>query len=284
MILVTGADGMVGSYVSQVFNNQELILTDIDTLDISQYEQVEEAINKHCPQAVLHLAARTDVDACETEIEATFQTNALGTKNIALACKKYDVLLVYISTGAVFDGRKPTPYTEADTPNPLSQYAKSKYEGEKHVQAILHKYFIARAGWMIGGGDKDKKFVAKIVSLCQSRPEIKVVNDKFGTITYAKHLLQNIKALMATKHYGLYHMANAGVCTRFEIAREIAKYLNSPVKIIPVGSDTFPLPAPRGRSEAMINQRLNDLSLDMMPSWQEALREYLTNWLKEGVG
>jgi dTDP-4-dehydrorhamnose reductase len=279
MILVTGANGMVGSYVQQVFSEEKLLLTDIDTLDIKKYEQVDNYFKKNKPKTVLHLAAETDVDKCEKEIDANYLANALGTMNIALACKKYNALLVYISTGAVFGGEKETAYTEFDNPAPLNEYAKAKYEGEKFVRDLLTDYFIVRAGWMIGGGDKDKKFVGKIVELCQSRPEIKAVDDKFGTITYAKHLLMQIKELLKTEYYGVYHAVSEGVCTRYEIAQEIAKYLKSKAKVFPVDSNCFPLPAPRGRSEAMSSYKLRLLGLHIMPEWRKALAEYLKDWL-----
>ena len=279
MMLVTGANGMVGSYVQEVFSDEKLLLTDIDTLDIRKFEQVDGFFKKHKPEKVLHLAAETNVDQCEKELDANYLTNALGTMNIALACKKHGALLVYISTGAVFHEEKETAYTEFDEPNPLNEYAKAKYEGEKFVRDLLTDYFIVRAGWMIGGGVKDKKFVAKIAELCKTRPEIKAVDDKFGTITYAKHLLMQIKALLGTEYYGVYHAVSEGICTRFEIAQEIAKYFKSKVKVTPVDSSVFPLPAPRGRSEAMSSYKLRLLGLHIMPEWRKALAEYLKDWL-----
>ncbi len=278
MILVTGANGMVGSYLKQVFETADVSLTDIPEMDVADPVKVKSVFDRIKPRTVIHLAAKTDVDKCETEIDDAYKTNALGTLHVALACQQIDATLVYISTGGVFAGDQATPYTEFDAPNPPTVYAKSKYEGERFVRANLHKHYILRAGWMIGGGEKDKKFVGKMVSLLSEKDEIMAVNDKFGTITYALHLVKTIKQMINTGLYGTYHVASDGVCSRFDIAKEIARIIGSKVKIIPVGSDRFPLPAPRGRSEAMKSYKLDLLGLNTLPNWQEALREYLASW------
>ena len=119
-----------------------------------------------------------------------------------------------------------------------------------------------------------------MVALCQSQDTIHVVSDKLGTLTYARDLLEIIKKLIGTPFYGLYHVANQGVCSRYDVALEIAKILKSSVKIFSVGSDFFPLPAPRPRSEAIQNYMLSLRGLDSMPSWRETLQAYLHTWLK----
>jgi dTDP-4-dehydrorhamnose reductase len=275
MILVTGAKGMVGSYLKEVYPKEELYLTDIEELDICKKEEVFSTIERVRPSMIIHLAAETNVDRCEIEIDHAYRVNFLGTYFIALACQKYDLVMVYISTGGVFDGKKIEPYTEFDTPNPLSIYGKTKLEGEHAVTSLLNRYFIIRAGWMIGGGKKDKKFVGKIVQLMNEKNEISVVNDKFGTITYAKELVLNMQELIKTKFYGLYHMANSGVCSRYDIALEIAKILNKDILIKPISSASFPLPAPRARSEAIRNYKLELMGLNRMKEWRDSLRDYL---------
>jgi dTDP-4-dehydrorhamnose reductase len=280
MILVTGANGMVGSYAKGVFENDEAYLTDIPEMDVTDPAKVSLLFDKIKPDVVIHLAAKTDVDKCEAEIDDAYRTNALGTLNIALACQKTNATLVYISTGGVFDGNQAEPYTEFDTPNPPTVYSKSKYEGEKFVRQNLPKHYILRAGWMIGGGKKDKKFVGKMVSLLSERDQIMAVDDKFGTVTYALHLVKIIKQMIITGLYGTYHVVSSGICTRYDIAKEIARLIGSGAKIIPVGSDRFPLPAPRGKSEAMRSYKLDLLGLNSLPSWQGALKEYLESWRK----
>ena len=279
MILVTGADGMVGSYVEDVFSAESLCLTDADTMDVTNYDAVIKKIEEVRPKIILHLAAATDVDRCQTDVDWAWRSNVIGTQNLAWVCQQKDIVMVYVSTGGLFDGSKEEAYTEFDSPNPLNVYARTKWEGEKVVQNLLHRYFIIRAGWMIGGGAKDKKFVAKMVELCRTKDTIQAVSDTFGTLTYAKDLLQTIRRLLATPFYGLYHVANQGVCTRYDIALEIKKFLRSAVHIEPVSSDRFPLPAPRPRSEAIRNYKLDLMGINEMPEWQKTLRIYLEEWL-----
>lgn len=280
MILVTGAQGMVGSYLKEEFSNEELVLTDIDTLDIRDYPKVFATISKLKPEFVINLAAETDVDKCEIEIDHAFHTNVMGTLNVALACQANDIIMVHISTAGVFDGEKHDPYTEFDTPNPQNVYGKTKYEADKVVMQTLKRYYIFRPGWMIGGKEKDKKFVAKIIKLIQEgRTNLNVVNDKFGSPTYAKELVKGIKEIIKTGYFGLYHMTNKGVCSRYEVAQEIVKFMKKDVQITPISSAAYPLPAPRVRSEAMRNYKLELLGLNNMSSWQDALYDYLSSWI-----
>jgi len=278
MILVTGANGMVGSYFQEVFKDENLYLTDIDTLDVRDPKMVMDTIASKQPELVIHLAAETDVDKCEVEVDHAFKTNTIGTQNVTLACQKFDIELVYISTAGVFDGEKHEPYTEFDEPHPVNIYGRTKWEGEKIVQSLLNKYYIFRAGWMIGGGEKDKKFVGKIIRLMSEKNEISIVNDKFGSPTYAKELVIGIKEFIKTGYYGLYHMTNTGICSRLEIGNEIASFFKKNVKINPISSAAFPLPAPRARSEAMRNMKLDLLGMNMMSDWRKVLNDYLLEW------
>ncbi|MBU0683199.1 MAG: dTDP-4-dehydrorhamnose reductase [Candidatus Omnitrophica bacterium] len=279
MILVTGALGMVGSYVKETFNDEEIVLTDLPEMDVCQKELVFRLVHKYKPKLILHLAAETDVDKCEGDPDHAFRTNTMGVQNIALACQSIGAEMVYISTGGVFNGKLGQIHTEFDLPNPLNVYSKAKYEGERIVMGLLNKYYIFRAGWMIGGGaQKDKKFVGKILELCKTRKELEIVNDKFGSPTFAKDFVRGIKKIIKTGDYGLYHLVNSGACTRYDIALEIIKLLKLKVKINPVSSDRFPLPAPRAESEAMRNYKLDLLGINPMPGWKEGLAEYLEDW------
>lgn len=280
MILVTGAEGMVGSYVEEVFNDAPLYLTDRQTMDVTDFAAVDRMFAKVKPTVALHLAAATDVDRCEGEVDWAYKTNVIGTQNMVYCCQRYGTLLVYISTGGLFNGDFKRPNTEFDAPNPVNVYAKTKWEGEKIVQGLLSRYFIVRAGWMIGGKEKDKKFVSKMVDLCRKQDVIQAVNDKIGTLTYAKDLLSTIALLLKTSFYGIYHVAHGGICSRFDIAQEIAKFLKSPVQIKPVTSDVFPLPAPRAHSEAIASYKLSLMGFKPLPVWQEALASYLRDWLE----
>ena len=281
-MLVTGANGAVGSYAPSVLGEYELILTDIDgdmeRLDVRDPKAMDGAVRDLNPDVVLHLAAATDVDLCEKDPDWAYHSNAIGTQNVALACGKHGVPLVYVSTAGVFPGDKPDPYNEFDEPGPVNHYGVSKLAGEKVVHSLLTRYFIVRAGWMIGGGPKDKKFVAKICKLMKERKSIQVVNDKIGSCTYAKDLLSGIRRLLETDYYGLYHMVNGGHGSRYDVAVEIRKILDrSDVELVPVTSAYFPLPANRSRSEMMRNYKFELLGLGKQRSWREALKDYLAS-------
>ncbi len=229
----------------------------------------------------MHLAAETDVDKCELEPDQAYLTNTIGTQNVALSCQKRDIIMVYVSTIGVFDGNKPEPYTEFDEPNPINVYGKSKLWGERIVQSFLKKYYIVRAGWMMGGGPrKDKKFVAKIIKqILEGKKELMVVNDKFGSLTYTVDFSKCLTNLIETGCYGLYHCTNKGWASRYEVAKKIVEYMGlNDVKIIAVSSAHFPLPAPRARSEACYNYKLELMRMDKMRPWEEALRDYIENF------
>lgn len=279
MILATGAMGMLGGYLATAFNESELVVTSIERLDVRDFNAVMRMVKEVQPRLVLHLAAETDVDLCEREPDHAYRTNVLGTLNVTLACQRFDTEMVYISTVGVFGGDKPDTYTEFDTPSPVSVYAKTKYEGELVVQNLLHRYYTVRAGWMMGGGEKDHKFVGKIVELALQRDRINVVNDTWGNPTYAKDLVANLRLLTDTGLYGLYHMVNTGACTRYEMALEIVRWLGKEVRVDPVSSAHFPLPAPRPRSEAARNYKLDLLGLNHMRPWKDALYDYLGSWI-----
>lgn len=282
--LVTGANGMLGSALCPILsqNGYEVFPTDIKTenseinfLNVNKLTNVETFIIDTKPDIVFHLAAETDVDKCEIDYNHAYEANTCGTRNIALACKKHDILMVYISTCGVFDGKKEQPYTEFDEPNPISVYTKSKYEGEKIVVNTLKKYFIFRAGWMIGGGQKDKKFVAKILELLKTKNRLTVVNDKRGCPTLTKDFAECIVKVIKLGHYGLYHVTNKGSASRYDIACKIVEYLGRKDVIVqPISSAAFPLPAPRPDSEVADNYKLRLLGIEMR-SWEDALEDYL---------
>ena len=286
-VLVTGSSGMLASDIIPVLieNGHTVIKTDInqrstDTvkLDISNLQDVSAGIKKIKPDMVFHLAAETDVDLCEKKPEHAFRVNTLGTENIAFTCLENDIKLLYISTAGVFGGDKCEAYTEFDIPKPVNVYGESKLQGEKIVQNLLSKYFIVRAGWMVGGWEIDKKFVYKIVlQLKQGAKELKVVNDKFGSPTFTKDFAANLLPLLDTNRYGLYHMANKGTCSRYDIAIKIVEFmgLKNQVRVLPISSAEFPLPAARARSEMVRNYKLDLLGLNNMPPWEASLEQYI---------
>lgn len=290
-ILVTGANGAVGSDLLPVLlqKGYKVLATDIDCppdspflmehIDVRNPRQIQTAFKNFKPQVAIHLAAETDVEYCELNPKHAYETNAQGTKNIADICAKNDTLLIYISSIGVFDGKKKGAYTEEDHPNPINTYGKSKLEGEKNVEKVLKKYFIVRAGWMIGGKEKDKKFVAKILKLIRRGvKQLDVVTDKKGTPTYTVDLSEVIANLMETNLYGTYHVGMMGNPTRFEIAKRILEKLNRPdIKINPVKSIALAKIyfAPRPNNESQNLSKINALFPGLSRPWTQRLDEYL---------
>lgn len=265
-VFVTGADGMVGSYVD--FG----IRTSRKTLDITDFEKTQEIIRDHNPKIILHLAAQTDVKVAEENPERTYFVNTIGTYNIAEASKKIGAKLVHISTVGVFNGTKKEPYTLNDSPSPHNHYGRSKYIGEIIVRELLEDYIIIRPGWMFGGGPKkDKKFIAKIIRQLE-KPQIEVVDDQFGTLIFAKDLVHAIKQLILDDATGIYHIANEGFVSRYEVAREIVKIAGAETKITAIKL------ADPGESSA-VGKNEGLLSSVPLRSWKDALREYIeTEW------
>jgi len=283
--LITGANGMLADAFCPLLEKKgyKVYATDIASgngilkLDIRDLAEIRDAFSAGKPDIVFHLAAETDVDKCELNPEHAYSTNAKGTENIAHLCREYDIPMVYVSTGAVFDGEKEGGYTEEDNPGKsVNIYGMSKLEGERIVKSLLEKYYIVRASWMIGGLNKDKKFVWKITQLLKTQKEIPVVIDKWGSPTFTKDFAKGLIDIVETGKHGTYHCVSKGICTRFDIAKKIALYMGKKDTVLkPVTSDAFPLPAPRPKSEALLNYNLKRLNMDNGRPWEEVLKEYI---------
>lgn len=273
-ILVTGGMGTVGSYVKAIFNEGAVFIMGKMDLDVTKIDKVNKVFNKIKPTAIIHLAALTNVDLCEKNPNLAKQINIIGTKNIVSMAKKYDIPLVYISTSAVFNGKEliNEGYSEKDIPQPVNIYAKTKLLGEKIVQQNIKNYIIVRGAWMIGGGKKEKKFISYIFNKIKNGDTVQVVNDKFGTLTYAKDLLEFVKERLSKKEFGLYHFGSTGMCSRYDIANFIKNALKSQSIIEPVSSKEFikQFPAPRP-----IYEVIKSVNFPFKKSWQSVLRKYV---------
>jgi dTDP-4-dehydrorhamnose reductase len=268
---------MLGQALVPIFRERyEVFPTDLEECDVRNADLVKREICECNPRFILHLAAMTDVDGCEKDPDEAYLTNAIGTRNVALASQHCDATFVYINTGSVYNGEKPTPYIEFDTPDPRSVYAKSKYHGELIVRDLLSKFFVFYAGWMFGGGPEDKKFVAKIIELARTKSDLKIVDDKFGSPTYTVDLARAVYEFIETGLYGKYHCVNTGYASRFEVAGEILRAAGiENCRLEPVSSAEFPLPAPRPRMEAMQNYHFDLLNVKPLRGWREALKDYI---------
>jgi len=277
--LVIGAHGTMGIDLCRIFaeRGDELAGPTRAELDVREAGQVLRAVEQWRPQRVVYLAALTDVDGCERDPDAAYLANTLGTQNVALACQRYDAELIYVSTLAVFNGQKPGAYIEFDTPAPANAYGRSKYEGEQMVRALVPRHFVVRAGWIFGGGLHDKKFVGKILAQARERSELRAVDDKFGSPTYTVDFARGLARLSESGLYGTYHLVNTGQpASRYDIARQIVRAGGlDHCQVLPVGSEAFPLAAPRPRMEAGRNYLLELRDCHWMRPCTAALEEYV---------
>jgi dTDP-4-dehydrorhamnose reductase len=231
------------------------------------------------PGIVLHLAALTDLEYCETNQDDCWRTNALGAENVALLARRYDATMVYISTAGIFGGEK-EEFHDFDRPNPLSHYGRAKYYGEQVVAAMVPRHFCLRAGWMMGGGPKkDKKFVNKLFQQIRSGArELRVVDDKFGTPTYTVDFARSVLFLVTTPYHGVYNHVCEGGGSRYDVAVEFVRLLGlaDRVGVVKVGSDYYKDAyfAPRPLSERLVNLKLNARRLNRMRDWRTCLAEY----------
>ena len=281
-ILITGANGLLGHELSSLLKDHTLILLSHSQLDISNSESVNKQIDSSSPDIIINSAAYTQVDACETNYDLAFQSNAIGPKNLAIKCKQLGIPLIHISTDYVFEGneKKNSPLVENDKLGPKTVYGKTKLEGEKMVQENCEKYFILRTAWLYGEG---KNFVKTMLSLSKKNKELKVVNDQIGSPTYAKDLAKAIKEIIEKKSdkYGIYHVTNKGEVSWYEFAKKIFEIKNIEIKVNPCTSEEFPRPAPRPHYSVLSNQKWIDAGFTPMRDYEEALNEYLDSLMDE---
>lgn len=257
-------------------------------LDVRDDPHLNYLFKEYRPNIVLHLAAETDLEYCETHPDIAKDTNSRATEVIAKLCKEYRSTLIYVSTAGVFSGEKEGFYTEDDQPHPIMVYGQTKYEGEIHVLKNSSKSFVVRAGWMVGGGRyKEKKFIYKILQqIMEGKKEIFAVTDRWGTPTYTYDFTKNLFFLIDTKKFGIYHMVCKGMGNRYDVAKEILKICNrTDIKLIPVSSEFFKEEyfVVRPRSEMLINANLTKIGLNRMRPWKEALKDYIENYFYDYI-
>lgn len=274
-VLVTGVKGQLGYDVMNELakRNIEAVGVDIEEMDITDSKSVNDVIKEAAPDAVIHCAAYTAVDAAEDNVEICKKVNADGTQNIANVCKELDIKMVYISTDYVFDGKGTRPWEPDDERHPLNVYGQSKYEGELAVQNTLSKYFIVRIAWVFGVNGKN--FIKTMLKLAETHDTITVVNDQFGSPTYTYDLARLLVDMVQTDKYGFYHATNEGICNWYEFACEIFKQAGVNVTVKPVTAAEYKAKAARPENSRMNKDKLEKNGFERLPSWQDALERYL---------
>lgn len=280
-ILVTGVKGQLGYDVMKVLAERkiEAIGADIEEFDITDRDATRRFITKHRPDAVIHCSAYTAVDKAEENKDLCRKVNADGPRNIAAVCKEIDAKMVYISTDYVFPGTGNRFYEVDDPTGPLSEYGRTKLDGELAVKELLTRYFIVRISWVFGVNGNN--FVKTMLRLGKERSEINVVCDQIGSPTYTADLAPLLCDMVVTDKYGTYHATNEGVCSWAEFTQEIFRLAGYSTKVNPIPSSQYPTKAVRPLNSRMSKSELDRQGFKRLPEWRDAVRRYVVLMLNK---
>ncbi len=272
-VAVTGITGQLGRALLKHSGEYfDIVGTSSVDVDVRHWSPVRDWIASVRPDIVIHAAAMTDVDGCESRTEEAYSINALGTRHVAAAADRVGATLAYISTNFVFDGEQEAPYHEFDHPNPISVYGASKLAGEVEASQSCRSSYVIRTSMVFD--ESGRNFVNTMINLMRSRETISVVDDQFGNPTYAPDLAIGVLKLVQTRPPGTYHLTNSGSTSWHDWAVEIAKIAALECEILPIDADSFPraaTPPANGilTSLAWPEQR------KLMPHWRDALARCL---------
>jgi dTDP-4-dehydrorhamnose reductase len=274
--LVLGAGGMLGRVVARRLERSfpDVVAATRAEIDVTDRFRLEAEIERLRPTILVNCAAYTDVDGCEVDPGRARRVNAEGAENAARAAAACGCRLIQISTDFVFDGRSSRPYGEDDATGPLSEYGRSKLEGERRVAAACADHLIVRTAWLYGSGRGN--FVDAIRDRAREGSALKVVNDQYGSPTSVADLAEAIAQLLSTGHRGIVHFVNAGVCSRYELAGAILAILGGPAPPLrPISTDDAGRLAVRPAHSALDTTLFHRLTGTVPRPWREALEEYL---------
>jgi len=278
-LLVTGALGMLGQDVVRELACCGHLVTETDLtsptapLDITNPLAIRALLLRERPKALINCAAYTQVDACEQNEELATKINGLAPGYLADVCADLGIRLLHISTDYVFDGTKPGPYREDDPPNPINVYGQSKLKGEQMIMNHMDDYIIVRTQWLFGLSGPN--FVATILRLARERASIDVVNDQFGSPTYARDLAKAIRLLVEGEARGIFHVCNRGKASWFDLAKKTVELAGLATQVNPVTTENFPRPARRPVNSVLSTIKFTDATGKLMPIWPAALQDYL---------
>ena len=292
-ILITGSNGQLGNElqkivatgkaeigaVSEEIKNAEVFAMDVDTLDITNLEQVKKVLNEVKPDVVINCAAATNVDGCEANQDLAFKINSLGPRNLAMVAEELGAKIVQVSTDYVFSGVGETPLKESDLVAPVSVYGKTKLLGEEFVRDFSSKYYIVRTAWLYGYVGHN--FVYTMMKLGKDRDTLSVVNDQLGNPTHANDLAYHILKLIQTEEYGVYHCTGKGECSWYDFASEIMKLSGRNCTVNPCTSieykSMYPNSADRPAYSSLDNMMLRCTVGDEMRDWKDAIKTFMDN-------
>ena len=286
---VTGVGGQLGYDVFNELKSRGVFTVGSDILrcdnvdnyvqlDITDSGAVESIITREDPDVVFHCAAWTAVDDAEDEDnkDKVMAANVYGTQNIALACKKINSKMIYISTDYVFNGEGEDAWKpDCESFEPLNVYGRSKLDGERCVADLLEKYFIVRVEWIFGKNGIN--FVNTMLDLGKKTDTVRVVSDQIGTPTYTHDLAKLLADMAQTEKYGIYHASNeGGYISRYDFACEIFKQADYNIRVIPVTTRQYGLSkAIRPLNSRLDKSKLAAMGFETLPTWQDALSRYL---------
>lgn len=277
-VIVTGATGQLGYDILKELKKRRIDAVGIGSkdCDITIQKAVFQMIENIMPNVIIHCAGYTAVDKAEDEVDKCNLINVEGTRNLVLACNKYDITLLYVNTDYVFSGDGIEPWKAEVERRPVSQYGKSKYQGEVVVEELLDKYFIVRVSWIYGNNGKN--FVKSMLKLAETQNRIKVVSDQIGSPTYTVDVAKILVELIQTNKYGKYNVSNEGFCSWYEFAQEILKHTNKTIEIIPITSEEYGAKAKRPFNSRMDKSKLVENGLELLPEWKNALKRFLEEY------
>lgn len=279
-ILVTGASGMLAYDLIPILKEKHnVIWYDRDVFDITNIDQVEEVLKDKKVDLVVNCAAYTDVEKAEDEWNLlNYQINALGVYNLAKICNKLNIDIIHMSTDYVFDGTKKEGYLQTDTPNPINQYGMAKYLWEKLLQSEHKKAIIVRTSWLYGGGKQYKNFVNTMLKLAETKKEISVVGDQFGSPTYTKDLASAILTIIEDINkyrWNIIHVTNEtewNWISWYDFAKKIFEISWKNIMVNECDSGEFATKAVRPRFSKLIN----NIWLEEL-DWDQWLKQYINN-------
>lgn len=275
-VLVTGGHGQLATclkHITKEVNGLNFIYVDVEDLDITDLSAIEDFFKHNKISFCVNCAAYTAVDNAESNVQLAEMVNVFGAKNLAMACKNYDAVLIHISTDFVFDGNQTRFYTEEDRANPLNVYGATKLKGEIAISQSLKEHFIIRTSWLYS--EHGNNFFKTMLRLSSEKDKIGVVVDQIGTPTYAGDLATVVVSIIKSGklNFGTYHYSNEGVASWYDFAKAIFYESSVVIELSPINTIDYPTPAKRPYFSVMDKSKIKSTFSIEIPYWRESLRK-----------
>ncbi len=282
-VLLTGSNGQLGHDFQRIFDNLSIkyVATDYKELDITNEVSLEKFFEENIDfDIIINCAAYNDVDKAENDIEFCNKLNSKAPQKLAEISKKIGAVFVTYSTDFVFNGLDNKPLTENDTPNPLSIYGKSKYEGEKAVLNTYEKSFVIRTSWVFGIANNN--FNKQVISWSKTKQELNMVDDQVSVTRYAKDLAEFSWKLINTGKFGLYHITNNGECSKYDQAKYVLEKIGWTGSLGKAKTKDFKLPAKRAEYSKLSSEKAEKVIGEKIPNWRNAIDRFLEEMKEKG--